>query len=200
MDKQIFWEVIGNYNRQTWKIQIALFIFVILAIIYSYTQKEKWVAKFSLGITNIFIAIGFYAWHGIEPIQRYFALPLYLFVGILFLYESCHSKNDILKKPNTLQILLLLLYLLYPFISMILGNSFPKIATYIMPCPVVSLSIAVYAGYKRKNKILLALLTIWGLTGIKSFIFHAYEDMILLVCGLYGIILLINEIKQSKKE
>ena len=26
----------------------------------------------------------------------------------------------------------------------------------------------------------------WGLTGIKSVIFHAYEDIILLLCGLYG--------------
>ena len=68
-----------------------------------------------------------------------------------------------------------------------------------MPCPVISLSIAVYAGYKRKNKLLLALLTVWGLTGIKSIIFSAYEDIILLLCGLYGIILLIGEIKQSKE-
>ena len=32
----------------------------------------------------------------------------------------------------------------------------------------------------------LALLTLWGLTGIKSIFFHAYEDTILLLCGLYG--------------
>lgn len=82
---------------------------------------------------------------------------------------------------------------------MLLGNSFPQMVTYIMPCPVINLSIAVYAGYKRKNKILLALLTIWGLTGIKSLIFNAYEDIILLVCGLYGIMLFVSEIKQSKK-
>ena len=54
-----------------------------------------------------------------------------------------------------------------------------------MPCPVISLSIVVYAGYKRTNKVLLALLTIWGLTGIKSIIFNAYEDTILLIGGLY---------------
>ena len=69
-----------------------------------------------------------------------------------------------------------------------------------MPCPVISLSIAVYAGYKRKNKLLLILLTIWGLTGIKSIIFHAYEDMILLLCGFYGIMLSVNEIKRSKSK
>ena len=81
---------------------------------------------------------------------------------------------------------------------MLLGNSFPQMVTYIMPCPVISLSIAVYAGYKRKNKALLALLTIWGLTGIKSIIFNAYEDIILLIGGLYGIALLIREIRPFK--
>lgn len=76
----------------------------------------------------------------------------------------------------------------YPVISMLLANSFPQMVTYIMPCPVISLSIAVYAGYKRKNKALLALLTIWGLT----------EDIILLTGGLYGIALLIREIRPFK--
>ena len=70
-----------------------------------------------------------------------------------------------------LQATLLALYLLYPFVSAFLGNSFPQMVTYIMPCPVVSLSITVYAGYKNKNKLLLALLTLWGLTGIKSVFF-----------------------------
>lgn len=62
-----------------------------------------------------------------------------------------------------------------------------------MPCPIISLSTAVYAGYKRKNKVLLILLVIWGLTGIKSIIFNAYEDIILLLWGLYGLALFVKE-------
>lgn len=118
--------------------------------------------------------------------------------GVLFLYESWNNREDFLKKPNLWQILLLLLYLFYPLVSVMLGGRFPQMVTHIMPCPVVSLSIAVYAGYNRKNKWLLALLTVWGLTGIKSVIFNAYEDMILLVCGLYGAALLVKEIKHTK--
>ena len=161
-------------------------------------QKINWLAKFALGITNVFISFGFFALYGTEPIQKYFALPLYLICGVLFLYESWHSRNDVLQKPNVLQTTLLALYLLYPFVSVLLGNSFPQMVTYIMPCPVVSLSITVYAGYKNKNKLLLALLTLWGFTGIKSVFFNAYEDLILLICGLYGAVLLFYEIKASK--
>lgn len=199
MDAQAFWNVIGNYNTQTWKMQILFFVFLLAAILLSYTQKVNWAAKLALGIANLFIGIGFFARYGTEPIQKYFALPLYLACGILFLYESWYSRNDVLHKPNMPQTILLLLYLCYPLISMLLGSAFPQMVTHIMPCPVISLSITVYAGYKKKNKLLLVLLTVWGLTGIKSIVFHAYEDIILLVCGLYGIRLLVRERTQAKE-
>lgn len=198
MDAQVFWNVIKNYNEQTAIIQIVLFIFLILAMILSYTQKVKWAAKFALGITNLFIALVFFAWQGTEPIQKFFALPLYLLCGILFLYECWHSKDDSINKPNWWQYILLILYFTYPFVSILLGNHFPQMVTYIMPCPIVSLSIVVYSCYNRKNRVLLFLLTIWGLTGIKSVIFNAYEDIILLICGLYGVALFVNEIKRIK--
>ena len=199
MDAQAFWNVIGNYNEQTWFLQIVLFIFVFLAVMLSYICKVKWAAKFALGLANLFIGLVFFAWYGTEPIQKYFALPLYLACGGLFLYESWYNKSDVILKPNRIQKILLLLYLLYPIVSLFLGNTFPQMVTYIMPCPIVSLSMAVYAGYKRKNKVLLVLLTIWGLTGIKSIIFNAYEDIILLFCGLYGLVLLVNETKSVSK-
>ena len=198
MNAQAFWNVIGNYNEQTKIIQIGLLIFVILAITLSYIQKVNWAAKFALGIANLFIGIVFFALYGTEPIQKFFALPLYLLCGILFLYESRHNKNDIFEKFTPFQILLMALYLLYPLISVVLGNNFPQMVTHIMPCPIVSLSITVYAGYKRKNKLLIILLAVWGLTGIESIIFNVYEDIILLICGFYGIALFVSEIKRSK--
>lgn len=193
MDAQAFWNVISNYNKQTWEIQIILFVLLFFSGMLSYMRKVKWAAKFLLGITNLFIGIVFFAWYGTEPIQRFFAMPLYLLCGSLFLFESWRNRDDVIEKPNRIQAILLILYLLYPVVSILLGNSFPQMVTHIMPCPVISLSIAVYAGYKRKNKLLLILLTIWGLTGIKSVIFNAYEDVILLICGLYGIMLFVEE-------
>ena len=199
MDAQVFWNVIEIYNSQSIIIQIGLFILLILAIVVSYMQKINWLAKFALGIINLFICFDFFALYGTEPIQKYFAMPLYLLCGLLFLYESWLSKNDVIRKPDILQTALLALYLLYPFVSLLSGNSFPQMTTYIMPCPVVSLSITVYSGYKNKNKLLLALLTLWGLTGIKSLFFNVYEDLILLICGLYGAVVLFNEIKALKR-
>lgn len=52
MNAQAFWNVIGNYNRQTWIIQIVLLIIVMSAIMLSYNQKVKWAAKFMLYVTS----------------------------------------------------------------------------------------------------------------------------------------------------
>ena len=197
MDVQAFWIVIGTYNQHTIAAQAVLLVFLVCSVILSYQRKNPWMAKFALGIANLFIGIVFFAWYGTEPIQKYFALPLYLLCDGLFLYESWRNREDILEHPNLVQSLLLLLYVCYPLVSVMLGNRFPQMVTYIMPCPVVSLSIAVYAGCQKKNKLLLALLTVWGLTGIKSVIFSAYEDLILLACGLYGVILLVHELRRK---
>lgn len=200
MDTQAFWDVIGHYNSQTWAVQAVLLILLLSAVGLSYTQRIRWAAKLALGLTDLFIALAFFVWYGTEPIQKLFALPLFLLCGGLFLWESRKYKDDILEKPNGVQAVLLLLYLSYPVISILLGHAFPQMVTHIMPCPVVSLSIAVYGGYKRKSKALLTLLTIWGLTGIKAILFRAYEDIILLLAGLYCLTLLIREIKRSKVE
>lgn len=198
MEAQAFWNVIGNYNRYTLATQIFLAAMIAVFLVLSYTGKVKWASKIALGLANIYIGVVFFGMYGTEPIQRYFALPLYLGCGILFILESIRNRNDILMKPNKWQTFLLILYVIYPAVSLALGNAFPKIVTYIMPCPLVNLSIAVYAGYKRRNILLMALLTIWGLTGIKSILFHAYEDTILLICGIYGIYLIANQYKSAK--
>lgn len=197
MDAEAFWKVIGEYNQHTIVIQVFLFLFVLTSVVLSYTNKVKNIAKIALGIANLFICFGFFAIYGTEAIQKFFALPLYLICGILFLYEGFRNKDERLNVPTRWQIALIILYLLYPFVSLCLGNHFPQMVTYIMPCPIVSLSIAVYAGYNRKNKLLLLLLTVWGLTGIKSIIFSAYEDIILLICGIYGVVLLAKEMKKA---
>lgn len=199
MDAAAFWKVIGAYNSQTMMVQIILTFLLVAGLVLSYTGKMKWAAKFVLGIVNLYIGIVFFGIFGTEPIQKFFALPLYLGCGGLLLFECIHNKDDILDKPKKWQVFLLSLFVLYPVISYLLGNTFPEMVTYIMPCPIVSVSIAVYAGYRKKNRLLLLLLTIWGLTGIKSLIFSAYEDIILLATGIYGGYIMFKDHKGRKE-
>lgn len=199
MNKEAFWQVISMYNEQTFGIQIALMLLLALAIVLTYTWKKPYLAKFVLGTLNLFIGTGFFGIYGTEPIQKFFAMPLFTFTGILLAYEAVYHKEDQLHRPKILQGILFALYLAYPLISMLLGNTFPHITTYIMPCPVMCLTIIVYAGYEKKNRLLLLLMTLWGLTGVKSLVFDVYEDLILLTCGIYGVYLLIQEFKIRHK-
>lgn len=198
MDAQAFWKAIGTYNGHTWGLQIVLLLFLLVMLALSYGQRVPWAANLALGIANLWIAFAFFARYGTEPIQKYFALPLFLLCGALFLFESWHTREDPLCRPNAVQGILLLLYLLYPLVSLLLGSRFPQMVTHIMPCPIASLSIAVCSSYRRKNRLLLVLLTIWGLTGVKSVLFRAYEDIILLLCGLYGAVLLARELRHGR--
>lgn len=200
MNAQAFWAVIGTYNSQTIVLQQFIFVMLTAALALSYTGKINWIAKFALGISNLYIGFVFFGLYGTESIQKYFALPLFLGCGMLFIFESIRNRKDILEKPGKWQAFLLLMYVLYPVVSFLLGNTFPKMVTYIMPCPIASLSIAVYSGYNKKNKLLLALLAVWGLTGIKSVVFNAYEDIILLVCGIYCTYLFFKELKRLNRK
>jgi hypothetical protein len=200
MDENVFWEIIGRYNNQTILIQIILFVFIIISFLLSYLGKIKWIVKLQLGITILFIGIVFFGYYRTENIQKYFALPLFIICGFLFIYESVKNKNDKLNKFNRIQLILLSMYILYPFISYILGNKFPMIVTYIMPCPIISIAITIYSGYRNKNILLLICMALWGITGIKAFFANAYEDLILLICGVYCIYLIIKHKKIIKME
>lgn len=165
MDATAFWKVIGEYNSQTITVQIILMLFLVLGLILSYTGKIKWSAKecktgswcrWLIHWDCVFWRI----WNRTNTI--FFALPLYLCCGGLLLFECIKNKDDALGKSKRWQSILLLLFVLYPAISFLLGNTFPQMVTYIMPCPIVSVSIAVYSGYRRKNRFLLLLLTIGG--------------------------------------
>lgn len=199
MDAQAFWAVIGAYNSTTILAQIILLVVLAVALTLSYTGVVKWSAKLALGISNLYIGIVFFGAFGTQSIQWFFALPLYLCCGGLFLFESIKTRNDRLERPGIWQMVLLLMFVIYPVVSLLLGNEFPRMVTHIMPCPIISLSIAVYSGYQKKNKLLLAVLAIWGLTGVKSILFNAYEDLILLVCGVYCTYLLFIELKKARR-
>lgn len=197
MDAQVFWNIIGNYNQATLIWQCMILALIITSLILAYFQKAIWFPKITLGIANIFIGIVFFIIFGTEPIQTYFAAPLYIAIGCLFIYEAIKYRTSGFNKPGIVQWMLLCLIIVYPLVSFLLGHSFPQLVVYIMPCPIISLSIVIYSCYNHKNKLLLLLMTIWGLTGVKAFFANALEDIILLICGFYCLYIFITEIREK---
>lgn len=187
MNTSAFWNVIADYNQHTFFIQVIFLTFIIISILLAYIKKIYFMPKIALGISCLFIGIVFFLYYGTEPIQTYFAAPLFMISGILFIYEALKNKADIFHKPNIITTILLIIVLLYPLISYLIGNVYPTTVLLIMPCPMISLCILFYSCYTKRNRLLMLLLIIWGMTGIKSIFFHVYEDLILLTCGFYGL-------------
>lgn len=198
MNTTTFWNVIGAYNQATVLIQCVLFILLFASVIFAWNGKWITAPKLVLGICNLFIGIAFELKFGMEPIQKYFAAPLFILIGILFLYEGIRHSKDNFQKLGKTEIFLLALTLCYPLISYLLGHAFPKMVLYIMPCPLICFSLLIYSGYQRKNKLLLLLMTIWGMTGIKSLFFQVMEDTILFILGIYGIYLIWKELRKDR--
>ena len=192
MNTSIFWNVIADYNKHTFFIQIILFAFIVLSLLLAYIRKLYFLPKIAFGTNCIFIGIIFFLYYGTEPIQTFFAAPLFITSGLLFMYEAIKNRSDVLQKPNLVTSMLLVIVLLYPLISYLLGNVYPATVLLIMPCPMVSLCILFHSCYTKRNRLLMILLILWGLTGIKSLFFHVYEDLILLTCGIYGIYFMVS--------
>lgn len=199
MDVQAFWDVIGNYNQSTWIGQCVILAFIAFSFVVALWKKTTWLLSLSLGVGTLFIGVVFFLLFGTQPIQKFFAAPLYLAIGILFLYEAAAHKSVRFHKPTLVQWGLLTLFIVYPLVSFSLGHSYPQLVVHIMPCPLISLCIVSYSCYEKKNNLLLLLMTIWGLTGVKAFFANALEDVILLLCGLFGLSVLVKEFLARKK-
>lgn len=196
MDATAFWQVIGEYNKGTWLLQIMLLLLLVGSVALTYRSGKGWICKCALACINLFIAIGFFCCYGTKSIQLYFALPLYIAIGLILLFDAWRNPEDKLQRPSLWQCVFILLYLIYPLVSSLCGHAWPQIVMHIMPCPVVTITIALYVGYSKLNRWLLVLLSIWGLTGVKAIIFNAYEDLILLAAGIYCLLLLVNSFRK----
>ena len=103
MNVNIFWEIIGKYNNKTIIVQIILFVLGLFAFILSYTGRIKWIIKLTLGIIILFVGIVHFGYYGAEIIQKYFAFPLFIISGLLFIFESIKNRQDILGKFDKIQ-------------------------------------------------------------------------------------------------
>ena len=120
-----FWEVIGYYNQSTLFVQAILGICLILACIVARKDKMRWLPKVVYGVICIFLAIAFFLIFGTEPIQFYFAFPLFLLLGIAFIFEAVRNEEEEFQKFTKIQWALVMLVLVYPLVSIALGKSFP---------------------------------------------------------------------------
>lgn len=195
-----FWKVIGTYNVETVYIQVIFSLFIIGILLYSFIRQNQVLEQLTKSFFSaVFIFVGIYFFLIID--KSFTAMifgPYFIIIGLLFLLGIFDSKSH-LEYPTRFQYLLYGLVILYPIISYFFNHKYPQQVLYILPCPITSLALITYCRFKKRNDILNVMLIIWGLTGIKAFVFDVKEDLILLIVGIYGIYDFINYKRITKK-
>ncbi len=188
-----FWNDIEKYNTGTIYIQSVFSFFIIGILLFSFVRQNRFIENLIKSLfSTVFIFVGTYFFLIID--KSFTAMifgPYFIIIGLLFLLSLYHSKSP-LQYPTRIQYLLYLLVLFYPIISYFLYHKYPKQIFYISPCPISAIALITYCRFKKRNDILNIMLVFWGLTGIKAFIFDVYEDLILLIVGVYGLYDFIN--------
>ncbi len=194
-----FWEVIRVYNQSTIILQFIIVFLLIASVYIAYKWRIYYLPKLAMAVSNLFIGMVFFLIFDKSAVGYYFAFPVYISISVLLFVDSVKNRDDEFQKFEGVSIPLLILVLFYPLISFLLGHHYPRQVLYILPCPVISLSILIYSRYSKQSVTILILMTIWALTGFKAVIFNVMEDLILFITGFYGIFLIAKLLTLRKK-
>jgi len=199
--KEVFWNQIGNFNNTFLSIHIAWIVVSLILITLAFIKKSNLantLLKAFLSITFLFNGIIFLGLFTTHPITKYFFAVIFVIVGLLFLTDI--FRNTIFfgfpKIPfiTIITIFWLVLVYTYPFFGVLLGRNFPYICMPMNPCPSTLIAITlVVAAIPKTSKILLISLLPWSLLALPKALgaYDCYEDAILFLSGIYGLIMLI---------
>ena len=201
MNATEYWDHLGDFNNTTWPVQI---IWIICTIIVGITLFRKY-SNWSNNVLKLLLSFAF-AWNGIVffilfshgPIHHYFFSPLFILIALLFIVDVITKKTE-LRLPDRKWIryityIWILSWLLYPFVGIALGRTFPEVCTPMNPCPLTAFSIALMvASIPKVYKTLYIVLLPWALLGLPKCLgmYQCYEDCILFVAGVFGLVMII---------
>jgi hypothetical protein len=203
MSAETFWARVALYNEALWPVQAVLILF---AVFLTYRVIARPGARTDVWM-KAFLSFAF-AWNGLvvflvylrNPISMAIGTPVFVLVAILFAVDIWTQKTAF-RLPGTrwrqaLTFAWLALVALYPLIGWaFLGHAYPQALLPTMPCPltVFALTLVAAAAPRADRKVFIALLP-WALLGLPKCLgaLDCYEDCILFVSGVYGLIVLIR--------
>jgi hypothetical protein len=203
MSAETFWARVALYNEALWPVQAVLILF---AVFLTYRVIARPGARTDVWM-KAFLSFAF-AWNGLvvflvylrNPISMAIGTPLFVLVAVLFAVDVWAQKTSF-RLPDAgwrraLTFLWLAFVALYPLIGwLLLGHAYPQALLPTMPCPltVFALTLVAAAAPRADRKVFIALLP-WALLGLPKCLgaLDCYEDCILFVSGVYGLIVLIR--------
>jgi hypothetical protein len=195
-----FWTQLAVFNSATWIIQIVWLATVLATIFLAFarrTARLNAALKLLLSFAFFWDGIVFFLMFARGPFYYFFGAPLFILIAVLFAVDIFRNKIEFKlpdgRLPRGAAWLWISAWLLYPFAGTVSGRVFPEVCTPMDPCPLTVLAIALLAAAAPKvNRALFILLLPWALLGLPKALgmYQCYEDGILFLSGVYGVIVL----------
>lgn len=192
-----FFEVFARYNGGVWPAQIVLYALALVVVIAILKAPERAGRLVSAVLTL------FWAWMAIAYHLRYFAAinpaaPVFagLFLAGAIAFALYGLTGPRLRFRQALDARgglgwLLMLYALvgYPLIGYLLGQRYPAMPTFGLPCPTTIFTLAVLLLVRPPvPRLLFVVPILWSFLGaFAAFRLGVPEDLGLLVAGLAGL-------------
>jgi hypothetical protein len=199
--------VLENYNLAIWPIQIIAYVLIALILFYLFKQT-KYSTKIVLSVLSLLwlfngIVFSLIYWSPSHFFGYTFGV-LCVIQGLLLLYSI--KRSDItIGSPDKIYTLIGLLFVFYAIIGYqlfgyLLGNIYPKFfPAGLVPCPTAIFTFGVFLIIN--NKIPLQYYIIPVVIASGGFLAASngiYEDIGLIVAGIFGTILIIRRGSQVK--
>jgi hypothetical protein len=195
-----FWTQLAAFHSATWIVQTLWLAAVLVTILLAFARRN---ARLNAALKSL-LAFAFF-WDGIVfflmfargPFYYLFCAPLFILIAVLFAADIFRNRVEFKPPDGKLlrgaTFLWISAWLLYPLAGTVFGRVFPRVCTPMDPCPLTVLAVALLAAALPKvSRALYVLLLPWALLGLPKALgmYQCYEDGILFLSGVYGVIML----------
>ena len=187
-----FFGVFGEYNRLFWFVALALWFASATALVGAWRNPRQWGGTLIYLLATIWIwnAVAYHAllFARINPAAWLFA-GLFTIEGIVLFWAAARGRIEwmLLTGPiSGLGKILGCYALAYPLLSVGIGQRYPEIPTFGVPCPTAILTIGVLFTVRGGPPLSLAMVPVaWAfIGGSAALFFGVWTDYMLLVAGI----------------
>lgn len=198
-----FFDVFRQYNLGTWPAPLLIMVLgLVLAGAMIARRVPVRAIWWSLGALWVWMALAYHVkfFSTINPLAYGFAV-LFLAQAAAFIVlarsSSTHETPDVGRVRSVIGSLLFFYALVaYPLIGIALGQRYPRLPTFGLPCPTTIFTIAVLIRLDRLAPVALYVVPlIWSFIAMVAAItFHVGEDLLLLPFLVVGLILRLSPV------
>jgi hypothetical protein len=190
-----FFEVFARYNTAIRPMQVVLLVLALVAAPLAATRRGWRAAAFIVAALWAWMAVAYHAafFTAINPAAYFFAMMFVVEAALVARWAMDRSQDFV--RPSTMQIAIaavVFLYALvaYPAIGYLIGERYPAVPTFGVPCPTTIFTFGIFAMLASSlPPSLLAIPIVWAFFGAFAALrLGVPQDLGLLVATLASLI------------